>query len=78
MLVVSSILRHQPHILTSPSPQGSKYKHVGKSHLINKGKITTKNWWNTSISYIKHNIKKEDLFHNHTIEKYRENIKALK
>jgi hypothetical protein len=75
--------KHEAHIFVNAYdpyyyfPRGYKYKHVGKSHLINKGKITTKNWWNTSMSYIKHNIKKEDLFHNHTIEKYRENIKAL-
>ena len=76
--------KHEAHIFVNAYdpyyyfPRGSKYKHVGKSHYISKGKITTKNWWNTSLAYIKHNISKEDLFYNHTIEKYRKNIKALK
>lgn len=75
---------HEAHIFVNEYdpyyyfPHESKYKHVGVSHYIKNGKIINKNWWNTSISYIKHNIKREDLFHNHTIEKYRNNIKALK
>ena len=59
-------------------PRAKDYKHVGKTYQIKKGKITTSNWWNTSMSYIKHNITRKDLFHNHDIEKYRKNIKALK
>lgn len=77
--------RHEAHLFVNAYdpyyffPRMSHYKHVGKSHHIDKnGKITNKNWWNTSISYIKHNITKQDLFHNHDIEKYRNNIKALK
>ena len=75
---------HEAHIFVNAYdpyyyfPREKQYKHVGKSYHINKGKITTKNWWNTSMSYIKHNISSKDIFHNHDIEKYRNNIKALK